>query len=322
MLNKLFLMVYNSYVFYQTYGLALLTTSGQEEHKPIKVLDDWILARLEETIIFTTKHLDHYEIGEAGRLIEHFVDDLSRWYIRRSRKNVSGKTLHKVLIELTKLLAPFTPFFSEALYQSLITEKDKIGGSKKSVHLEDWPSLKSKKEKVRSKKLLEAMSELRRLASLVLAEREKALLKVRQPLRALKIKNKELSKNRELLALLAQEVNVKKVILDSKIKGEIVLDTVITPELRNEGIIRELTRLVQGLRRDAGYKSGELILLNLEVPSALMRIIEANLSQFKEGVNVRNVDFSTFGEKIRHGVFDAELNTKLEEWPVWMAVRK
>lgn len=329
MFRKLFLLLYNSFVFYETYA----PIAG----KPLKVLDQWILARLEETNHQAAKSLDNYDVGGAGRLIENFIDDLSRWYIRRSRKNVSPKTLHTVLLTLSRLLAPFTPFFSEALYQSLRGPNRQKADFADSVHLTDWPmadskfkisafalrttagkptSAKASADKQDSKKILEAMAEVRRLASLALAEREKAKIKVRQPLRELRIKNKELSKDEELLVLLKDEVNVKEIIFDSKIKGELELDTRITPELRSEGVIRELTRLVQGLRHDAGYHPGNRINVAVEAPTELLDIIESRLSQFKKEVKAKEIMFK------RVKKFDAEQNTKIEQWPVWLAVNK
>ena len=158
------------------------------------VLDRWISSRLNQTILGATQLLDKYEVGDAGRLIESFIDDLSRWYIRRSRGifqdvakggsaskkqwQSASATLYYVLAELSKLLAPFAPFFAEALHQSL--------GEESSVHLMDWP--KAEKGLI-DKELLDQMAEVRRLTALALAEREKAGIKVRQPLQKLKVKS-------------------------------------------------------------------------------------------------------------------------------------
>lgn len=304
-LNKLFMLAYNSFVFYSTYG-------AEKSNPPAggpksKILDEWILARLNETVKIATENLENYAVGEAAHAIEALVNDLSRWYIRRSRKNVSGKTLEIVLEAIAKLMAPFVPFFSEALWLSL--------GNKNSIHLEDWPN-QNLKFKIKNSKLLDAMSEVRRLASLVLAEREKAGIKVRQPLRELRIKNKELGRNKELLDILADEINVKEIIYDNKLKGEIELDTKITPELRNEGIMRELMRTVQGLRHDAKYNPADTIALYMEVPSELRAVVEKNLTSFKKDVKAKTLEFKKTSK------FDAELTSKLEEWPIWIAVRK
>jgi len=295
--RKLFMLAYNSFVFYSTYG--------EEKHRPIKILDDWIVARLNETAQIASENLERYEAGEAAKAIEQFVDDLSRWYIRRSRKNVSGKILKLVLTELAKLMAPFSPFFPEALYQSL--------GGKKSVHLESWPKTR---RKATDKQLLAAMTEIRRIASLALAEREKAGIKVRQPLSRLKVKSVKLkASDRELIQLLADEVNVKGVVIDRKLKGELELDVKVTPELKKEGDLRELVRMIQGLRHDAGYNPSHKIALMFDVPAETIRFLKTIEPDLKKMVNAKIVEY-------KKNKFDAELTTKLGDQPIWVAVRK
>ena len=297
-LRKIFMFAYNSHVFYELNSTA--------KSQPIKILDKWILARLHQTADLATANLEKYEIGEAAKLVEALVDDLSRWYIRRSRKNASPITLKLILEDVAKLMAPFAPFFAEALYKSV--------GKKESVHLENWP--KADKKKI-DKKLLEAMAEVRRLASLALAEREKAGIKVRQPLAKLSIKNKELriKGNEELLEILKDEVNVKEIKFDPKIKGELELDTQITPELKNEGILRDLARAIQGLRHDAKYQPKDKIILLLELPKELLAVAEGFEADLKKMVNAKQVVY-------RREKFDAELETKIDDQPVWIAVKK
>lgn len=328
-LRKIFMLVYNSFVFYSTYGKAS-PVSGGGKQKPIAVLDLWITTRLREVAEIATANLEKYKIGDAAKAIEAFVDDLSRWYIRRSRKNVSGKTLKLILETLAKLMAPFAPFFSEALWKSMnnelrIMNKAKTGRNSSfiisnSVHLQDWPT-ESKKLDAKSKKLLEQMAEVRRLASLALAEREKAGIKVRQPLGRLKVKSEKLKgADEELMALLADEVNVKEVVIDNKLNppagGEVELDTEITPELREEGTMRDLVRAIQGLRHDAGYTPDNTIGVYLEMSAELVTVISKHLTQLKKDVNAKHIEFK------RSSSFDAELKTKLENLEVWLAVRK
>ncbi|TSC82235.1 MAG: hypothetical protein G01um101419_653 [Parcubacteria group bacterium Gr01-1014_19] len=309
-LRKIFMLCYNSFVFYNTYGSS--SASGGEKSKPIPVLDQWITSRLHEVAETATANLDKYEIGEAAKVIEAFVDDLSRWYIRRSRKNVSGKTLKLVLETLAKLMAPFAPFFGEALWLSLTTN-DKQQTT--SVHLVDWPE--GQKSSVVSRKLLESMAEVRHLASLALAEREKAGIKVRQPLSKLKVKSVKLKgADKALLEILADEVNVKEVIYDSKLKSEVELDVEITPELREEGIMRDLVRMIQGLRGDANYSPKDSVIVSLELPADLMAIVDKRSAQLKKDVHAKSIEFKKAQK------FDVELSSKIEQWPVWVAVRK
>ena len=206
------------------------------------------------------------------------------------------------------MLAPFTPFFSEALYSST-REK----GEKLSVHLADWPETE---DQLIDKNLLNEMEEVRRLVELALGEREKYKIKIRQPLSRLKVKNSKLKDKNDLLELLKEEINVKDVIFDSDLTGEVELDIAITPELRNEGIMRELARMTQGLRHDAGYNLGDKIFLMIEAPKELVSIIEKNLPKLKKEVNAKNVELK------KSDKFDAEIDAKLEDWQIWLAVRK
>ena len=146
-------------------------------------------------------------------------------------------------------MAPFTPFLAEIIYQEL---KKKAGLKEESVHLREWPKVALRQAQGGSP-LLAGMAEVRRLAASALAERAKAGIRVRQPLQILRIKKHEAG-GKELLTLLADEVNVKEVVVDPTIKGEVELDTTITPELREEGLVRELVRNIQEMRRDAGLR--------------------------------------------------------------------
>ena len=156
------------------------------------------------------------------------------------------------------------------------------------------------------------------MASLVLAKRLEAGIKVRQPLASLSIKHQvsSIKRNKELLDILKDEVNVKEIVFAPKIKEEIELDTKITPELKEEGILRELVRLIQGLRQKAGYLPKDRIMLMVEGPADLKAILEKNEDFLKKEVNAQDI-------KLKHSTkFDAELNTKLNDWQVWLGIRK
>lgn len=318
-LRQFLMMVYNSYLFYDTYAdkTAKLPT------KPTNILDKWVLARLEVTKDFTTKALEKYEVGEAARAIEAFAGDLSRWYIRRSRRRLqrpesnkdyraASATLGYALMELSKLMAPFTPFFAEALYRSLVpNEKGKV----ESVHFEAWP--KAVKQNASDKKLVKEMEEVRRFASMGLATRATQGIKVRQPLATMEIKSTILKGKKEFLSILADEVNVKKVILNPKlVKGELLLDATITHELLEEGWFRELVRTVQGMRQDAKLTPKDAITVYAEVPPELTHVIRSREKEFMREVNAKSVEFA---RAHKHAV---ELQTKIGDWPAWLAVKK
>ena len=223
----------------------------------LSLLDRWLMSKWNSLISLVTKSLDEFDATIASREIEKFViEDLSNWWIRRSRdKFQSGQSyqddlLRFILLELSKLVAPFIPFLAEHLHEEL------HHGTKPgiiSVHLHDW--LKPN-EKMIDGKLEEEMELVRKIASLGLAERKEAGIKVRQPLASLKlkIKNEKSKINDELLNLIKEEVNVKEIIFDKGGKEEVVLDVEITPALRAEGLVREFIRIIQDARRDAGYE--------------------------------------------------------------------
>ncbi len=319
--RQFFTMLYNSYVFWNTYADKNNKRQIQNT-KHRNALDEWILARLDETITAATKALDHYDVGGGANEVERLVEDLSRWYIRRSRRrfqkpdpSAEGKkdyaaasaTLGHVLQEVSKLIAPFTPFFAEALYSSL-----KKQGT--SVHLADWPIRRGSGQADR--KLLKGMGAVRDIASAVLAKRAELGIKVRQPLSELKIKSKELGSAKELLEILADEINVKRVVFDAKLKDEFVLNTEITHELKEEGWLRELVRMVQGLRQDAGMRPQDKIVLMVSGPEEVAHLVTANAEMLKKEVGAKDVEME------RKERFDAELETKLEDWPLWLGILK
>ena len=303
--NKFHNLLYNSYVFFSTYGN--LTPKTNLLISDIHILDQWIIARLNQTINQSTKFLEKYEIGEAAKVIEVLVDDLSRWYIRRSRKRPEAlPVLNFILLEISKLIAPFVPFFGEALYSSLNAK-----GKLLSVHLENWPK---PNKKLIDSKLIDQMAEVRHLASLALAKRAEAKIKVRQPLNRLKIKDLRL-KNDELLEVLKEEVNVKEIIFDKNIKDEIELDTAITPELKKEGLRRELIRMVQDLRHGSGCRPGELVVLMMAIDSELKKALD-DLNKFKLEVAAKEIIF----ERIK--TFDFEKSEKLDNKDIWLALKR
>ncbi len=309
--RKMHLIVYNSFVFWKTYASVAQTSLKSSKN----ILDQWILARLSELIASVTKKLDDYEIREAALEMESFVDDLSRWYIRRSRRRLqrpddkhdftaASATLGHVLLSLTKLMAPFTPFFAEMLYAPL-------GGKKESVHLDDWPQTEKGTAK---KKLIADMAIVRELAAAGLAKRAEAGIKVRQPLASMKTAAK-LSK--DLRKILADEVNVKAIMHDRKLDDAAVeLDTVITQALREEGLMRELARTVQELRQKAGLAPKDVVVLMLELSNEASRVVQKNENALKKDVGAKVIEYH------RSDKFTAEAATKLEEQEAWIGLRK
>jgi len=244
--KKLVLRLKNIVSFYSMYA------DNKEQEKEENVLDTWIISRLNQLKKEVTTSMDAYEIDSALRPVLDFVDDLSTWYLRRSRdrfKTNKPKVLKFVLLELSKILAPFTPFISEDVYKT-------VGGEKESVHLESWPEAENIDTEIISQ-----MQNVRDLVTLALEARSKVNIKVRQPLATLFVKDEALSGKEKLLELVLDEVNVKSVSFDKDLDEKVKLDTTITPELQKEGDLRELIRSIQSLRKDAKLNPSERVTL-------------------------------------------------------------
>jgi len=269
--KKVMMILMNVVSFYEMYAPPLSPPyeGGARGGKPHNILDRWIISELQVLIDRVTKSMEKYDLNEAVRPLGDFVSDLSTWYLRRSRdrfksdnekdKKAALATLGFILLELSKILAPFTPFIAETIYK-------KLGGELESVHLEKWPE----NEKINDD-LLQEMDLARKIASLGLEARAKAGIAVRQPLGALTVLGGKLSD--ELQEILKDELNVKEIRLA---KGEalaVELSTEITPELKLEGLKREIVRNVNSLRKDAGLTIADRIVLHFETDDATLKTV-------------------------------------------------
>lgn len=221
-------------------------------------LDRWILTRLEELIRETTAGYEKYELDKATRPLALYIDDLSAWYVRRSRdrlkeegtdKQMALATLRHVLRTLAVVMAPAIPFTAEEIFRDVREEADP-----ESVHLMAWPEVRKRWRLFgdKEKPLIEDMARVRAFASEALQLRQKAGIKVRQPLAALSVPE---ALSDELAAILAEEVNVKKVVRGAAL----VLDTALTPALITEGDERELSRAVADARKSEGFSPKDIV---------------------------------------------------------------
>jgi isoleucyl-tRNA synthetase len=258
--NKNISRLYNVLSFYELYRDGTIASD-----KSKNVIDQWIISRLAELVKISTEGYENYRLDFAVRPLTDFIDDFSVWYLRRSRDRFKEdgddrkdalSTLRYALFTLSKVMAPATPFFAEYLFQ-----KTREYNGKESVHLESWPALA--KKSVCESDILTQMSEVRFLVNLALAERIAKGIKVKQPLALLKIKNikSKIKGKEDLLNLIKDEVNIKEIIFDDRIEKEVELDINITEELRQEGLLREIVRSLQGMRKDLGLTPADKVLI-------------------------------------------------------------
>jgi isoleucyl-tRNA synthetase len=260
------------------------------------ILDEWIVARLAGLNEKVTDSMEKYELDSATRPIADFIDDLSTWYLRRSRDRFKGDNVedaeiakevtHFVLINLAKIMAPFMPFMAEDIYQRV--SGFKMNDAAKSVHLENWPSIKVGN----FEKVLKETEEARRLVTLGLEARDKFKIKVRQPLQSIKRKDLSVTFSPGMISTILEELNVKEIIDDSTIESEVLLDSEITPELLEEGIAREIIRLTQSLRKKSDLNPEDKIDLLIETDEVGQKLIKKFSEQIKKPTNVVNFEFA------------------------------
>jgi isoleucyl-tRNA synthetase len=268
------------------------------------ILDRWVLEELQKLINDSTEGYKKYELDKAVRPIETFIDDLSVWYLRRSRdrfkgEDVEGKvlalaTLRYTLRTLALVMAPVMPFYAEYLWQAV-----KEDGDAESVHLGKWPESKEL-----DWDLISGMNNIRNFATFGHRLRTQKKINLKQPLKAFWVTDeledvKGFAQSKywdELILILADEINVKEVII-TKIEGPCDFDWTLTPELIAEGNVRELMRAVQGRRKTEGLAPQDAIVLTVSTSDTGLVAIEANRDMLVKTVGASELIFTdTDGE--------------------------
>ena len=302
-------MIWNMYDFFTMYaevdGWEFNGDISDPLHDLTNPLDIWIVSRLHQLITEVERGLNNYNLQDATKPILPFLDDASNWYVRRSRrrfwkseddgdKNDAYRTLHYVLVRLSYMLAPFTPFLAEELYHNLT-------GDNESIHLKDWlPAGEI------DNSMLRDMNALRTAVNDGLSKRASEGIKVRQPLSSVKLVN-TISQDTPaevvqfLIDIAKDELNVKSVeiVTDSESESaqpSVVYDLTITPELKREGLMREIVRHVQSARKQAGLQIDDRIVLS----------ISSDDSEISQAIDA-------FADVIKSETLAVELNSVVDE---------
>ncbi len=288
--KKVTMRLMNVLAFYELYSGSETVTKKISDHP----LDLWILARLAELGNEMTGAFDRYELDRAVKPIGLFVDDLSTWYIRRSRDRFKSDdkkereealgTTHTVLLEFSKLLAPVMPFLAENIY-------GRVNGGKESVHLEAWPSFGNPDQQ-----FIYNMSFARSFISMALMQRAEYGIKVRQPLQKLSIKSGSTPTgwNSEYEEIIKDEVNVKEVIFVANAGQDtpaVLLDKDITPKLKSEGQFRELLRTVQELRKTTGLSTSDIVTLEIKTNDNGQALVKEFENELKKAALIKEISF-------------------------------
>jgi isoleucyl-tRNA synthetase len=254
--RKVFIIWWNVFSFYQNFADTSVDFTKVPK-KPNHILDQWLLARLAELVEGVTENMNNYDLVKSSRLLIDFISDLSNWYLRLSRNRLKDNkeaslVLGHTLYTLAQLFAPFAPFFSETIHQTMINENS-------SIHHTDWPQA-NLYQSLLDDDLIAQMDQTKKITEQAHSLRRSEQIKVRQPLASLTVTGPKLSHASHLEELLVTELNVKQVNWE-KAESDITvkLDLALTPELKEEGEARELTRNIQKLRKQAGLSVEEVV---------------------------------------------------------------
>ena len=282
--RKIFTRLRNCFTFYDTY--KDLPHSNRLDKQ--NILDNWIINKVNQTHSEMTKYFDQYELDRAVKPLGELIEDISTWYLRRSRNRIKSKSkmgdnsravMRFVLIETLKLMAPIGPFTAESLYQTI-----RFKNEPESVHLCFW-----RKQKKHLNNILSDMKLTRDIVSDALEIRQKENIKVRQTLLKLSIKDTK-NLNKKHLKIIAEEINVKETKEDKTIKDSLLLDTKLTKELIEDGQIRELIRSIQNQRKKTGCLTTDVVDVSISETSEMIDLIRKNEKYIKDSALISKLN--------------------------------
>lgn len=329
------MILWNVYKFYEQYTSNL----SSRENDSVNVLDQWILMKLDQLIEEVTKNMDSYDLPRSVRPITDFINELSTWYLRRSRdrfksdssspspyegegrgevgddRSAALSTTKHVLTELAKVMAPFMPFIAEQVWQKVTGNN--FQDENKSVHLENWPSFaeassvaKAMADKSEGEPIFENMALTRKIVEAGLAARDAAGIKIRQ---ALPYYSTSLVKelDERYLNLIKDELNV----LEIKF-GKDELGTELTEELKMDGVKRELVRFINGMRKNADLTIEDRAEIYWQAEAEIVnRVISALSDEIKKDTLSREI-------KNEKAEVDLEKEVKINGEVVWLGIKK
>ncbi len=307
---RYFLTLSNIVSFYNMYKKE----SDVDYVESVSILDKWIIVKLKELKINVTSALDLYDLKKASDFISDFILELSTWYLRRSRDRFKDgdesapKTMNLVLLEFSKIIAPFIPFTAESLYKETF-------GKEESVHLLDWPV--SEKLSKDEEKLLFDMQRARLIVEKTHKERDLEGIKVRQILSYVNYGMGEKALSKEIEDIIKDEVNVESVSFDKEVK-EVYLHKEITPELKDKGDLREFVRNINSLRKEVSLTpKDEVIVYINNVNNNFVQLIKDNLESLKKDVLAKEFIFEE-----SHNDLIISKEVKINDFSLTISLRK
>jgi len=304
--NKVINLSYNVLSFYQIYAEGQDLSAAVQSGKP-NVLDQWIVSRVNGLIKQATESLEKYDTVRYAKEIRIFADDLSTWWVRRSRERFKSEdaprclaALRSTLLIYAKVIAPIMPFLAEHIWQKAKEEHDPD-----SVHLADWPIYDRESINII---LEEDMTLAREIVELGHAQRAEAGIRVRQPLKSI-FWNKRFQENQDDFAgIIKDELNVENYSVtksDDVAALEVHLDTQVDGRLRRLGDLREIHRGIQQIRKMAGYKQTDFVSVNyFSDDVAVKKLVEQNIDAIKKSTNLTRFNFA----KLQNDAFAVELS--------------